>query len=659
MIARNLVLFALSCMLAGSANAQFVQQGGKLVGTGTGAGYPFQGAWVALSTDGNTALVGGLYDNDYVGATWVYTRSAGVWTQQGGKLVGTGRAGNSEQGSVALSSDGNTALVGGYYDNLGAGAAWVFTRSGGVWTQQGGKLVGTGAVGSAFQAWSVALSADGNTAIVGGPDDNSQVGAAWVFTRSGGVWTQQGGKLVGTGVAGSEGVKQGRSVALSADGNTALVGGFLDNNDVGAVWVFTRSGGVWTQQGGKLVGTGAVGVTSQGYAVALSADGNTALVGGPLDNNYAGAAWVFTRSGGVWTQQGGKLAGTGAVGTAVQQGFSVALSADGNTALVGGYGDSNDAGATWVFTRSGGVWTQQGGKLLGTGAVGAAWQGSSVALSGDGGTALVGAPCDSGSCTGGTYDSVGAAWVFVNVTPPAGPQFTNNGIVNAASFQPGPNGGAIAPGEIITIFGTGIGPSQPTNGYDAANNVMDTSVAGTQVLFDGAAAPIIYASAGQTTVVAPYSLAGKSSTQVIVSYQDVRSAAVTVPVVSFAPGIFTSSVTGSGQAAAENHDYSLNSPSNPEQRGKFVQVFMTVGGESGVDGAMAATAVFDNPLPTATIGGENAQVIYAGPSPGSVWGLTQVDVYIPSDLPLGGTVPLTITYGGVTSQANVTIAVKE
>jgi uncharacterized protein (TIGR03437 family) len=646
-------------MLAGSANAQFVQQGGKLVGTGTGAGYPFQGAWVALSTDGNTALVGGLYDNDYVGATWVYTRSAGVWTQQGGKLVGTGRAGNSEQGSVALSSDGNTALVGGYYDNLGAGAAWVFTRSGGVWTQQGGKLVGTGAVGSAFQAWSVALSADGNTAIVGGPDDNSQVGAAWVFTRSGGVWTQQGGKLVGTGVAGSEGVKQGRSVALSADGNTALVGGFLDNNDVGAVWVFTRSGGVWTQQGGKLVGTGAVGVTSQGYAVALSADGNTALVGGPLDNNYAGAAWVFTRSGGVWTQQGGKLAGTGAVGTAVQQGFSVALSADGNTALVGGYGDSNDAGATWVFTRSGGVWTQQGGKLLGTGAVGAAWQGSSVALSGDGGTALVGAPCDSGSCTGGTYDSVGAAWVFVNVTPPAGPQFTNNGIVNAASFQPGPNGGAIAPGEIITIFGTGIGPSQPTNGYDAANNVMDTSVAGTQVLFDGAAAPIIYASAGQTTVVAPYSLAGKSSTQVIVSYQDVRSAAVTVPVVSFAPGIFTSSVTGSGQAAAENHDYSLNSPSNPEQRGKFVQVFMTVGGESGVDGAMAATAVFDNPLPTATIGGENAQVIYAGPSPGSVWGLTQVDVYIPSDLPLGGTVPLTITYGGVTSQANVTIAVKE
>jgi len=84
---------------------------------------------------------------------------------------------------------------------------------------------------------------------------------------------------------------------------------------------------------------------------------------------------------------------------------------------------------------------------------------------------------------------------------------------------------------------------------------------------------------------------------------------------------------------------------------------MTVGGEHGVDGAMAAGAVFDSPLPTASVGGESAQVLYAGPSPGSVWGLTQVDVSIPAALPLSGVLPLTITYGGVTSQADVTIAV--
>ena len=122
----------------------------------------------------------------------------------------------------------------------------------------------------------------------------------------------------------------------------------MTTTSAGAAWVFTRSGGVWTQQGTKLVGTGAVGAAQQGVSVALSADGNTAIVGGPADNSSAGAAWVFTRSGGVWTQQGTKLVGTGAVGAA-QQGDSVALSGDGNTAIVGGWADNNVAGAAWVF----------------------------------------------------------------------------------------------------------------------------------------------------------------------------------------------------------------------------------------------------------------------------------------------------------------------
>jgi hypothetical protein len=240
--------------------------------------------------------------------------------------------------------------VGGYEDTGYAGAAWVYTRSNGVWTQQGAKLVSTDAFGAASQGAAVALSADGNTAIVGGPSDNSGAGAAWVFTRSNGVWTQQGNKLVGTDAVGN--AEQGSSVALSADGNTAIVGGFNDNS--GAVWVFTRSGGIWSQQGDKLVGTGAVGAAGQGYSVALSADGNTAIVGGSLDTTQIGAAWVFTRSNGVWTQQGNKLVGTGAVGNS-RQGTSVSLSADGNTAIVGGPYDNNQAGAAWVYTRSNGL----------------------------------------------------------------------------------------------------------------------------------------------------------------------------------------------------------------------------------------------------------------------------------------------------------------
>jgi hypothetical protein len=250
--------------------------------------------------------------------------------------------------SAALSADGNTAIVGGWR----ADAAWVFTRSDGVWTQQGKKLVGTGAAGSARQGMSVALSSDGNTAIVGGWADNSRLGAAWVFTRSDGVWTQQGKKLVGTGAVGS--ARQGTSVALSADGDTAIVGGPGDNpwdrsvpfglGAAGAAWVFTRNGTVWTQQGDKLVGTGA----RQGTSVALSADGDTAIMGGFADEAGVGAASVFTRSDGHWTSDK-KLNGIGPVG---QTAPSVAMSADGSIVMVGGPNDNGGIGAAWVFTRT-------------------------------------------------------------------------------------------------------------------------------------------------------------------------------------------------------------------------------------------------------------------------------------------------------------------
>jgi len=344
----------------------------------------------------------------------VFTRSGRVWTQQGNKLVGTtaefGGGLWSQGASVALSASGDTAIVGGPSDNKTTGAAWVFSRSGGVWTQQGKKLVGTGASGagepplSLGQGMSVALSADGDTAIVGA----WRAEASWVFTRSGGVWTQQGNKLVGSGAVGS--ARQGNSVALSADGNTAIVGGWSDNNKAGAAWVFTRRGGVWTQQGKKLVGSGAGGSARQGTSVALSADGNTAIVGGPGDNpsdrsasfgvGAAGAAWVFTRSGGVWTQQGNKLVSNGDVWT--QQGTSVSLSADGNIAIVGGFADNRSVSAASVFTRRSGEWTQDKA-LAGNGTLGKS--APSIALSADGSLVLLGDPSDNGG--------VGSAWVFV------------------------------------------------------------------------------------------------------------------------------------------------------------------------------------------------------------------------------------------------------
>jgi hypothetical protein len=226
-----------------------------------------------------------------------------MWKQQA-ELVGTDVTGPfSTQGTaVALSGDGNTAVVGGFNDNNeanggnGAGAAWVFERSHGVWSQQA-KLVGTGFVGAPMQGYSVSISDDGNTVIVGGPEDGS-AGAAWVFVRSYGVWSQQGPKLVGTDIIGPFQL-QGISVSLSSDGNSAVIGGFADDNNMGAAWVFTRSDGVWTQKA-KLVGTGAIltpgsiiGGAEQGTSVAISGDGNTVLSGGPLDDT-AGAAWIFS-----------------------------------------------------------------------------------------------------------------------------------------------------------------------------------------------------------------------------------------------------------------------------------------------------------------------------------------------------------------------------
>jgi hypothetical protein len=211
---------------------------------------------------------------------------------------------------VALSSEGNTALIGGPANDTEVGAAWVFTRTGSTWTQQGEKLTGQEESSEGFFASSVALSADGDTALIGGLGDNKDTGAAWVFTRSGSTWTQQGEKLTGSGESGKG--ELGYSVALSEDGNTALVGARSDNAEVGAAWVFTRSGETWSQQGEKLTGSGESVFSDFGSSVALSASGDTALIGGPEDNLETGAAWVFENAPTVETGSASEVTPTSA-----------------------------------------------------------------------------------------------------------------------------------------------------------------------------------------------------------------------------------------------------------------------------------------------------------------------------------------------------------
>ena len=394
----------------------------KLVGKGASGYDVTQGYSTGLSADGTTALIGGPNDgcsiNHCTGAAWVYSRSGAKWTEQGTKLVDTGALiQNLHAGSaVALSADGNTALICGGQGDMDGAVVRVYNRVGTRWVKQGTKLGGVTEMGT-LENYAVALSADGNTAIVGGTtgrdtgDINLRtIDAVWIYSRLGTTWTLQKAKSIGTGT-----ISYVMSVALSADGNTAIVGTpheTLDsfyNHSTGAAWVFLRSGGTWVQQGPKLVGSEAGTDGEFGWSVSLSADGNTAIIGGIGRNNGAGAAWVFVRSGETWVQQGPMLVGNGGTGSRILFGNAVSLSADGNTAIVGGPLNNDDnRGAAWMFSRSGSRWTQLGPILddrvvVSSAASGGVQQGQSVFISADGNTAIVGGP---------GHHNNGAAWIY-------------------------------------------------------------------------------------------------------------------------------------------------------------------------------------------------------------------------------------------------------
>jgi len=360
--------------------------------------------------------------------------AGGPFSQQGPSFAATTQIGEADFGnSVALSADGNTAVVGGHGDNEETGAAWIYTRSGATWTEQAKLSTGEKLV-AGYLGFDVALSADGNTALLSGLHNGAVVFArsdsgwakqgtlpgstasvalsadgntalagegvdAKVFTRSDGVWTEQA-QLTTTEKSG--GAQFGRAVALSSDGSTALIGG-PDDYHQGAAWVFVRAGSTWHQQGGKLR------VRTQrfanfGFSVALSGDASTALIGALGAKNSHGAAWVFTRAGEAWKQQGPALAGREEAGQGLF-GFSVALTNDGGRALIGGWGDGEGAGAAWQFRRSGRVWTQQGPKLIGRRGPRRSGFGESVALSSSGSTGLIGG-------SGEHLGQPGAVWAF-------------------------------------------------------------------------------------------------------------------------------------------------------------------------------------------------------------------------------------------------------
>ena len=392
---RGLVIVAAVGFLSTSpALAQeFTQQGPTLVGTDAN-GIFGKDASVALSADGNTAIVGSpgpfSFTPPSVGGAWIFTRSNGIWTQQGPKLLGTAEAGNAQQGfSVAMSADGNTAAVGAPADNSNTGAVWIFVRSGTTWTQQGSKLVGSASVNKRLGE-AIALSADGSTLLVGGTGSNPPPlptnGWVWVFTRSGGLWTEQARFFPGGPLAFHS--MFGQSVALSGDGNTAVIGGpyagTMEDDFIGAAWIYTRSGSSWSQLGAPLVPAAFATQPKFGWSTAISYNGQIIAIGGPREttSNGTGAIWTYKRNGSTFTQTGSPISGATSAPGDWQQGTWVALSGDGTVLLDGSPGGD----ALWAFTRDGDTWTPLGGAIAASGS----GFGEGIALSADGYTAAQG-----------------------------------------------------------------------------------------------------------------------------------------------------------------------------------------------------------------------------------------------------------------------------
>ncbi len=314
------------------------------------------------------------------------------------------------------------------------------------------------------------------------------------------------------------------------------------------------------------------------------------------------------------------------------------------------------------------VWTREFGATGGASASGVAVDSSAIYVVGQEGSSVVQAALnlDSFPDTGGAFlakfDKTAGA-----VTG-AGPRILPDCIVNAASYV----GGGVAPGEIVTLFGSGMGPSELVSLRLTEERRLATALAGARILFNGVPAPLVYVSDKQSSAIVPYAVAGRTSVEVQVEYQGVQSDPVTVPLLASRPGIFSVDTSGQGQGAILNEDGSVNSPSNPARRGSIISIFGTGGGEAAagvVDGQLVGGALPRTSLPVSVffdIGlgddgppAKQGEVLYAGGSPGSVAGLLQVNVRVPASAKVAGDkVPFALIVGSQWTVYQATVALQ-
>ncbi len=250
--------------------------------------------------------------------------------------------------------------------------------------------------------------------------------------------------------------------------------------------------------------------------------------------------------------------------------------------------------------------------------------------------------------------------VNVSLTVQAAPLPSSVQIVNGASGSPGP----LAPGEIIYIGGTNMGPATGVPAQ-VTNNALPTTLGNVTVTFDGIKAPLLYVSNTQINAIVPYGIAGRVTTNVQVTYNGASSGNIPYNVAASMPGIFTLNQSGSGPGAILNQNGSVNAAGTPAAKGSVIVIYATGQGVNtppNTDGAITPsdgtglTKPVTQPV-AVTVGGQQATVLYAGSAPGLVAGAFQVNVQLPANLPSGAQ-PVVVTVGTASSQANVTVAVQ-
>jgi uncharacterized protein (TIGR03437 family) len=237
--------------------------------------------------------------------------------------------------------------------------------------------------------------------------------------------------------------------------------------------------------------------------------------------------------------------------------------------------------------------------------------------------------------------------------PPSPPVVTLQSVASAASYV----GNGVSPGEVVVLTGTNIGPAT----LASAQGSLPSALGDTRVLFDGASAPVLYASFAQTSVIVPYGVTGKPSTQIVVEFRGGRSAVFSVPVLAAKPALFSANSTGRGQGAILNEDSSFNSTANPAGRGRIIILYATGFGQTappGIDGQVVTQVLPKPVLPVSvTIGGLQAEVLYAGAAPGMVAGVFQINARVPDTAPVGE-LDVMVTVGAARSQSGLTVAVR-